>query len=86
MTQLVMEFGGKNLRFPSEEGCRRYLLECAEHFSELTGLPLYEIGQRSMNDPAFFPDIAAGRNFKIRTFETVMLWLDTHWPMVEAAE
>jgi hypothetical protein len=75
-----LEFGGKNVRFPSEEDLRDYLLACANSFSELTGVPLYEIGQRAMNDPAFIPQIKAGRNFKAGTFERFMVWLDEHWP------
>lgn len=34
----------------------------------------------ALNDLAFLNQIEMGRNIKIRTFDSFMLWLDAHWP------
>jgi hypothetical protein len=46
----------------------------------MTGMPRSEIGIRALNDPSFLAQVEAGRNIKIRTFESFILWLDQHWP------
>jgi hypothetical protein len=43
-------------------------------------MPRGEIGQRSLNDPGFLSQLEAGRNIRLRTFETFMTWLGVHWP------
>lgn len=66
--------------FPSEEELRSLLLESAERFHLLTGMPKSEIGHQALNDPAFLTQVEAGRNFRVRTFEAFMSWLTAHWP------
>lgn len=80
MDAIRLDFAGKNLEFPTEKHLRSFLLQAAERFHNLTGMPRTEIGQRALNDPAFLSQISAGRNFKVRTFESFLLWLDCHWP------
>jgi hypothetical protein len=43
-------------------------------------MPKYQIGLLALNDPAFIGQIEQGRNFKVRTFDNFMSWLDSHWP------
>ena len=71
---------GKNIAFPTEHDMRRFMLECAHQFHLATGMPGYEISQRAMNDCSFLRQIAGGRNFKVKTFETFLHWLDDNWP------
>ena len=70
---------GKNIAFPTEGEMRRFMLECAEQFHLESGMPGYEISQRAMNDCSFLRNIASGRHFKARTFETFLNWLDENW-------
>lgn len=71
---------GKHIAFPTEKEMRRFMLEAAAQFHLATGMPGYEISQRAMNDSRFLREIAKGRNFHARTFETFLLWLDDNWP------
>ncbi|HEY2527727.1 MAG TPA: hypothetical protein VGJ20_07205 [Xanthobacteraceae bacterium] len=80
MSAINLQLGGKNLKFPTEEQLRCFLLDAAEYFHRQTGLPRTEIGVRALNDPAFLQQVRAGRAIKVRTFESFMRWLDAHWP------
>lgn len=71
---------GRNLAYPSEEQLRVYLLDSVACFAALTGMKHSAIGHCAVNDPAFVGEIMQGRNFKVRTFENFMTWLDRHWP------
>lgn len=82
-TPFHFQFAGRRLEFPSEEELRRFLLDAAEHFHEKTGMPRTEIGQRALNDPAFLTQVKEGRNIKLRTWETFLVWLDKHWAATE---
>jgi hypothetical protein len=75
-----LELSGKNLEFPTEDALREFLLLSAGQFHTLTSMPYTEIGKRALNDPAFLSQIRQGRNFRVRTFESFMAWLDSNWP------
>jgi hypothetical protein len=75
-----LKFAGTRLQYPTEETLREFLLDCAGQFHKTTGMSRSEIGRRALNDAAFLNQVKAGRHLKVRTFETVMRWLDEHWP------
>jgi hypothetical protein len=80
MSTINLQLAGKNLKWPTEEQLRCFLLDAAEFFHRQTGMPRTEIGMRALNDPAFLQQVRVGRNLKIRTFERFMRWLDAYWP------
>jgi hypothetical protein len=75
MSATEPKFAGTHLQFPTEENQRLFLHDCAEQFR---GLPRSKIGQRALNDPSFISQVEAGRNIKIHTFESSMVWLDVY--------
>jgi hypothetical protein len=70
----------EELKFPTAEDLRILLLKSAARYEELTGIPRSVIGENALGDPAFVTQVEAGRDFRIKTFETFMLWLQDHWP------
>lgn len=63
-------------RYPTDADIRNALLARASLYAEQSGTALSAVGKRSLNDPAFFARLAAGRNFTISTYQRAMEWLD----------
>ncbi len=80
MPAITLKLTGEHLRYPTEEAMREFLFACAAQFHNATGIPRSEICRCALNDPGFLSQVETGRHIKIRTFETVMRWLDLHWP------
>ena len=72
---------GKIIAYPTEHEMRRFMLEAAAQFRNLTGMPGYEVSARAMRDASFLRHIANGRPFYAHTFEKFMSWIDENLEM-----
>jgi hypothetical protein len=53
MSVISPKLAGTHLQFPAEEDLRVYLLDCAERFRKVTGMPRSATGQRPLTIRAF---------------------------------
>ena len=83
---ISLSLSGEHLEYPTAESLRDYLLDCADKFHTCTGMPQSEIGRRAVNDPAFLSQIAQGRDFRVRTFDVFMGWLDDNWLVTDVTD
>jgi hypothetical protein len=70
--------------YPSGTEVRKALVERAALYSELTNTGISSIGREAVNDSNFLREVGAGRNFTIGSYDSVMRWLDKHWPQERA--
>lgn len=61
---------------PTADDIRKRLLERAEAFAKAHKVSLSYIGLEALRDSKFLPEVRNGRNFTIRSYQTVMDWMD----------
>jgi hypothetical protein len=68
------------MKFPTEQLIRAALLDRAQEFRRLTGIPISNISRLAVSDAAFLTRVRTGRNFTVKTYQRVHDWLTEHWP------
>ena len=63
----------------ASETLRARMLAHARSYAKTRDLTMNALGRLILNDQRFFDEIAAGRDFRVGTYDTVMEWFDRHW-------
>jgi hypothetical protein len=65
-----------------ENELRTILLRTAQAYASATACALSTVSRRCRNDSSFFVRIAdPTKSFTARTFDEVMAWFDSEWPV-----
>lgn len=70
----------RGMRYPTADHLRHALGERVRRFTKLTGTTQSAVGLDAVGDKSAVSRITAGSNFKIATYESLMIWLDNKWP------
>jgi len=70
--------------YPTAKDIRAALIQRVEEYCDKSGTSASAFGRSVLRDSSFVPQLKAGRNVTLDTYETVMRWLDEHWPQKAA--